>query len=233
MRIEKILIPVLLVLAGLEASAQERARPVTSEEIWTSISFRGRPPKFFNDIIGKETRKRFRLAGELGYRSADVFFAGRQIYFDGNIRYRVNDLLSIGAEHRYAHRPGRDDRQRSALQVYLSHNIGRLSLGHRFIYQHNYREFGRLRELFRNRFLVEYNFRKWKLDPYFTTEFFTWVNPQGLNYIGTRYKLGTGWSPWDGHSIGVALVHDRERDIAWPDQRWIMAIDYGLNFRRL
>jgi hypothetical protein len=221
----------LSVLPGLHA--QERATPVTSEELWASISISGRPPKFFNDIIGKELRKRFRLAGELGYRSADVFFAGRQFYVDGSIRYTVSDLVAIGVEQRYAHRPGQEDRTRTALQVYLGKSFGRFDLGHRFTYQHNYREFGRVRELFRNRFTVEYNLPKWKLDPIFSTEFFTWANPQGLVYIGTRYRLGTKWSPWKGHSFAFYLVHDRERDVAWPDHRYIGTIDYAINLRRL
>jgi hypothetical protein len=211
----------------------ERAQPVMSEEFWGSLIVHGRAPKFLNDVIGKDVRKRFRLKGEMGYRSADTFFAGRQVYFDGSIRYTFSDLLKVGVEQRYAMRPGRENRTRTALKIYLGQSFGRLDLGYRFVYQHNYRELGRVRELFRNRFSAEYNIRKWKLDPVIQTEFFTWANPYGLTYIGTRYKLGTSWSPWKGHSITFFFVHDRERDVAWPDHRVIYSLDYAINLRRL
>ncbi len=228
-----VILCIAIALSAMDAIAQERARPTFSDHLWTSVSIVGRPPKFFNDIIGKETRKRLRLNGEVGYRSADAFFAGRQVYFDGGIRYKVSELLSIGVEQRYAYRPGREDRTRTLFQIYLGKKIGRFEFDYRFRYQHNYREFGSQRELFRHRFMAEYNIPKWKLDPFFSTEFFTWANPEGLSYIGTRYQVGTSLKMGKAHSIGLALVHDRERDVAWPEHRWIYSIDYRLNIRQL
>lgn len=219
-------------VAPLLLPGQERAQPTISDHVWTSISLTGRPPKFFNGIIGKEARKRIRLNGEIGYRSADAFFAGRQIYFDGGIRYKVSDLLSIGMEQRYAYRPDREDRTRTLFQVYLSKTYGRFDLNYRFRYQHNYREFGSQRELFRHRFGAEYNIPNWKLDPFVSTELFTWADPEGLSYIGTRHRLGTQLNLGNAHSIIFAILHDRERGIAWPHHRWIYSIDYGFNLTK-
>ena len=213
--------------------AQERAQPSRAEEVWTSFAFSGRPPKFFNDIIGKGTRKRFGLGGEIGYRTADVFFAGRQIYFDGEIGYDLTDIIEIGVEHRYAYRPDNSDRQRSQLKFQIGDRIARFDLSWRSIFQHSWHEYGLERDNSRNRFSIEYDIPKWKLDPEFRVEFFTTWLPEGLDYIGTRYQLGTEWSPWSGHGLSVAVIHDRERNVARPDHRWIISFEYSINIRKI
>ncbi len=38
--------------------------------------------------------------------------------------------------------------------------------------------------------------------PHFSVEFFTWAGlSKACTYFGTRYKLGTEWSPWKGHTL--------------------------------
>ncbi len=207
--------------------------PLLSDELWSSITLQGRPPKFFNKLIGKETRKKIVLKGEIGYRSADSFFAGRQIYFDAGIGYKLSKTFTLGVEQRYSYRPNGQNRTRTIFQLGTEVEAGRFQFDHRFRYQHNYREFGSQRELLRNRFAVEYNFPKWKLDPYFSTEFFTWAHPQGLSYVGTRYRFGTQLNLGKAHSIDLSIIHDRERDIAWPQHRWIYSIDYGFNLTKV
>ena len=59
-----------------------------------------------------------------------------------------------------------------------------------------------MREVLRNRFDVGYDIPKFKLDPAFSVEFFTWAGYEGLIYFGTRYKLGTEWSPEEGSQRG-------------------------------
>ncbi len=220
-------------LASASVFGQEAARPVVSDEVWTSFSFKGRPPKFFNDLIGKSTRKRFGLGGELGYRTNDVFFAGRQLYFDGELNFDLTDLIEVGLEHRYAYRPNGSDRQRSQLKFQISERMARFDLSFRSIFQHSWHELGEERDNLRNRFSAEYDIPGWKLDPKFRVEFFTALLPAGLDHIGTRYQLGTEWSPWRGHGLGVAVVHDRERNVAWPDHRWIMSFEYSINIRKI
>ena len=228
--------PFIVLLFGIAPvllSAQERARPVLGEQLWSSIAIKGRPPKFFNDIIGKETRKKFQIGTEFGYRSADSFLAGRQIYVDAGISYDVTQILTIGVEQRYAHRPGNEDRTRTIVQAPLSGDVQRFKFNYRLRYQHNYREFGEEREIFRNRFTVEHDFRNWKLDPFAGAEFFTWAQPYGLMYIGTRYRFGTSWKIAKAHSIDLTILHDRERDIEWPAHNWIYSIDYSFNIAKV
>ena len=223
----------LLLIAPVLASAQERAMPILGEQLWSSIAIKGRPPKFFNDIIGKETRKKFQIGAEFGYRSADSFLAGRQYYMDAGISYDVSKLLTIGVEQRYAYRPGNEDRTRTIVQAVLSGDVKRFKLNYRFRYQHNYRDYGEEREVFRNRFTVEHDFAKWKLDPFAGAEFFTWARPDGIMYIGTRYRLGTTWKLSKAHSIDLTILHDRERDVNWPAHNWVYSIDYSFNIAKV
>lgn len=217
---------VMALLSGLQAIAQEPLRPETRQELWTSIGVRGKVPAFLHPIVSDEVIRRLRFSGDLGYRSADVFFAGRQIYLDLGARYKLKDWLNVGAEFRNAHRPDGTVRNRLGLMADLSHDVERFALGYRFTYQHNFLEWGQVREVFRNRFELGYNIPKWKLDPAFSVEFFTWAGNKGLSYFGTRYKLGTEWSPGKGQALNLALIYDRQRDVAWPVYRLIYSVDY-------
>ncbi len=223
----------LVAVAALFCAGQERLRPEQRQELWTSVGVKGKAPKLFKDLLGKDTYDRIRLSGELGYRSADAFFAGRQVYLDLGGQYELAKWIDVGVEHRYAVRPGNTARQRTGIMANVSHEIDRFELRYRFNYQHNYREWGDVREVFRNRFQVGYNIPKWKLDPAFSMEFFTWAGYRGWTYFGTRYKLGTEWKLSKGQELGFALVHDRERAVATPTYRTIFSVSYGINLNKL
>ena len=222
-----------LVLCCAAVHAQDPLRPAVRQEYWASAAVQGRLPGFFKGILG-DSYKRIRMRNELGYRSADVFFAGRQTYLDVNLRYKVSDLLSVAYEHRFATRANADGiRHRSIVQAQLTKDFDRWRTDYRFIYQHSYIEWGDQREVFRNRFQVGYNLKNWKFDPQVGVEFFTWVGNKGVSYFGTRWSFGTEYELSKEHSLFLDLIHDRERDIAWPTHRWIWSFTYALNLRDL
>ena len=223
----------LALLACTAAHAQDVLRPAVRQEYWIAAAVQGRLPGFLKDPLG-DMYKRLRLRSELGYRSADVFFAGKQTYLDVNLRYKISDLLSVAYEHRFAFRTSDVGvQQRSIFQAQLTKTFTRIETDYRFIYQHSYIEWGEQREVFRNRFQLGYNFSNWKLDPQLGVEFFTWAGNKGLAYFGTRWSLGTSYTINKAHSLGLSLIHDRERDIAWPTRRWIWSFTYALNLRDL
>ena len=211
--------------------AQERLRPATAEETWLSVGIQGRP-SILRPWLGEPLTKRLRTNSELGFRSADSFFAGRQFYVDLGAGYKVSDKVVVGGEFRYAYRSEAADRQRACLLFEYTTELERLELGYRFDYQHNFRPYGEEREILRNKFILAYNIPKWKLDPKGSVEFFQWAGHQGLIYFGTRYKLGTEWSPKKGHTIGFGVLHDRERAVYAPSYRFIAAVDYTINLRK-
>jgi hypothetical protein len=226
----------LVVLAAalpLAAAAQEALRPAQRDEVWLAGAVQGRLPVFLKDKLGS-AYKNFRFRSELGYRSTDAFFLGRQAYLDVNLRYRLDKGVAIAVEHRFAKRAATDGlRHRSIVQLELDRSVGRFSLGYRGLWQHSYIAFGGKREVFRNRFELGYDFPKWKLDPEVSVEFFNWARPEGWSYFGTRYRLGTQYRITKAHAIGLDLIHDRERDRAWPTHRWITSVTYTLNLRQL
>ena len=213
--------------------AQEVMRPDVRQELWMAAAVQGRLPTFMKEMLG-DSYKRIRLRNELGYRSADVFFAGKQVYLDINLRYKINDLLSVAYEHRFATRADVTGIQnRSIFQADLAKTFTRVETEYRLIYQHSYVDWGGQREVFRNRFKLGYNFKNWKLDPQMSVEFFTWASNQGWSYFGTRWQIGTEYAFSKAHSIEVSLLNDRERAVAWPTHRWIWTFTYSLNLRDL
>ncbi|MBL7951152.1 MAG: DUF2490 domain-containing protein [Flavobacteriales bacterium] len=221
----------LLLLVPMVSRAQERARPAIRQELWASFGMQGRP-SFLEGMLGKSFTKKLRTYSELGYRSADSFFAGRQFYLDLGIGYKVNDHITVGTEGRYAYRSDDVDRQRLCALFKYETKVDRFDLGYRFDYQHNFRAYGDVREVVRNKFISGYNIPKWKLDPQFSVEFFTWVGNKGMAYFGTRYKLGTEFDVKKGHTIGVGVLHDRERMVYEPTYRFMFSVDYSINLRK-
>lgn len=225
----------LLVVSLLGAAllhAQERATPETREELWASFGVKSKP-MFLKGLLGKDIAKRIGTTGQLGYRSADAFFAGKQVYLDLAADYELSDHVEVGGEYRYAIRNDQADRQRLSAIFKYKTSIERFDLGYRFQYQHNFLPFGDPREILRNRFQFGYDIPKFKLDPEFSVEFFQWAGYEGLIYFGTRYKLGTEWSPWKGHSIDLSLVYDRERAVYAPEYRLIFSVGYSINLRKI
>lgn len=222
-----------LLLPAFAANAQDALRPAVRTELWAAVAMQGRLPGFLKDRLG-DTYRRIRVRNELGYRSADVFFAGRQTYLDVNLRYKISDLVNVAYEHRFASRTDAAGIQhRSIVQAQVGKAFERWEPDYRFIYQHSYIDWGDQREVFRNRFALGYNFSNWKLDPQLAVEFFTWASNKGLSYFGTRWSLGTEYKLGKAHGIGLSLLNDRERDKAWPTHRWIWSFTYSLNFRDL
>ncbi len=226
-------IVIALVCAALSSVAQERAKPIQQQELWASIGFKGRLPGFTKGLFGKETYKKIRFAGEVGYRSADTFFSGRQVYTDIGLRYKISKIFSVTGEYRTGFRANDVNRHRLGLSLSAGTSWKRFELGYGANYQHNFLPIGEQREIIRNKFSVEYNIRKFKLDPEVSAEFFTWIGYQGAKYIGTRYSIGTSYSPSKTHKIGFKMVHDREYGVAWPTYRWIYSLSYTLNLRDL
>ncbi|MDX9751912.1 MAG: DUF2490 domain-containing protein [Flavobacteriales bacterium] len=225
-----------LALAGLappHAGAQDPERPATSTATWFSAQLRGRAPGFTQGLLG-DHHDRIRLSGELGYRTADNFFAGRQVYAEGGARYKVSRMIDLAAELRHADR-GRDrsNRQRVQLTASMDHSIGRWAFDYRLVHQWTFRKNDTPTRFVRNRIGVEYDFPKWKLDPEVSVEFFTRTDhPRGWNYDGVRYRIGTSYRVSDTGRLDATLIHDRDVHVADPLHRMILSIGYTMDLRR-
>lgn len=213
------------------ASAQEPLRPSRNNGLWLSVGSKMDAPAFLHDLIGKEAYKRLDLAAEVGYRTGDELADGGQVFLDGSARYKLTDWLDVGIEQRVAFRNDARNRHRSGMRVVVRKEFDRLELNYRFCYQHNYRPFGERREVLRNRFGAMYNIPDFKYDPQFTVEFFTWAGFQGMRYTGIRYQLGTDVKIKKDHDLGVSIIHDRDTQVSWPGQQWILSLAYTFDMR--
>ncbi len=226
----------LLMLAAMRLTptvhAQEVARPQLSNATWISAQVRGNVPFGIGKALGKHYEA-IRLSGDVGYRTADNFFAGRQIYGEGGIRYKLNKTFALAGEYRYADRgPNRTNRQRLQVTGQAGWKFGRTSVDYRLIHQWTYRKYDTTRRFIRNRIGVEYNIPKWKFDPAFSMEFFTRTDhPLGWNYEGVRYRLETAYKFSKVHPVEAGLIYDRDAMVAWPTRRVILSIGYTMDLR--
>lgn len=223
----------LLTVLPLWAAAQEPSlKPTMGHELWISMGVAGRAPKFMKKPLG-DHYNRIRLSGEAGYRSTDGFFVGKQVYTDLAARYKLTKWLSLGTEYRYALRIQSADRQRITFQVRSDRSFGRFDLEYRGGFQMTFLENDRQNNLIRNKFSVEYRIPNWKLDPEFSVEFFTRTNdPIGWYLSGTRYKLGTSWSPRKGYSISPSVLYNTDGMVSYPENRMGWSIDLGIDLRK-
>jgi hypothetical protein len=212
---------VLLSMAGAPVLAQEAGEPDRWNELWLDFGVKG---KLAKDLKGY---------GEVGYRTGDELGRGKQIYLNGELRYKLHKYIDAGLEQRAAFRFNDEDRFRTGLMLMTGERFGRTTLGYRLNYQHVWREPGTVRDVLRNRFEVGYDIKGFQFDPDASVEFFTALGPDGSEYDAVRYKLGTSWTPKKGHQISFALVHDREQNRKTPDYRWVFAFSYGIDLGKV
>lgn len=209
----------LLFTAGL--AAQEQVYPERWSQIWLDASVRGR------------LAERLKGIGEVGFRSGDELGRGKQIYLNGELRYKLNKVVDAGFEQRAAFRSGAPDRHRTGLALMIGDRIGRVDLQYRGGYQHVWRERGARRDFLRNRFGAGYDIKGFLFDPEVSVEFFTALGPDRTEYDAVRWRLGTAWKPAKGHRLSFHLVHDREQNRRRPEYRWIFAFGYAIDLDKV
>ena len=221
----------LLLCGALPCDAQENGlRPRLVQEGWFSVGAQLRPFKNTSRVAEPKFNKRFRLATEAGYRSDENLSGGKQVFWDLSVRYKFTDYLRVVAEHRFSFRGAeRSNSQRTSFQATLRGEWNRFVGDYRMRFQHEYLDPTDVRDQLRNRLGLTYDIRKWKLDPEVSAEFFTWFGYLGARLIGTRYSVGTSWTPGKDHEIGIAVMHDREQYVNEPTYRIIYALSYSLD----
>ena len=220
----------LLALPLLCRAQDGELRPRLVQEGWFTVGAQFRPFKNTSRVAEPKFNKRFRLATEAGYRSDENLSGGKQVFWDLSVRYKFTDYLRVVAEHRFSFRGAdKSNSQRTSLQAQLRGEWNRFVGDYRMRYQHEYLDPTDVRDQLRNRLGLTYDIRKWKLDPEVSAEFFTWFGYLGTRLIGTRYSVGTSWTPGKDHEIGIAVMHDREQYVSDPTYRIIYALSYSLD----
>ncbi len=227
------LLLLMVVWPVLHVVAQERVEPRRSGQMWLEGGVVGGAPGVLEGWLVKDQAKRFRFAGEVGYRTGDELARGRQVILEGQLRYKLHRLVDVAAEQRYAARMRERDRHRFGLFAQVGDRVGRFDLGYRLSYQHTFGSEGLRRHTVRNRIDVGYDIRGFRFDPELMVEIFSALGREGRRHDATRFRLGTTWRPAKAHAVGIAVVHDREHGRRRPDRRWILSLSYTLDLRKL
>jgi len=229
----RIVLPIILILFALEAGAQEASPlvPRQAAEFWISSSVTVKPfSKKSGQVYERKFFKRFRASGELGYRGNENLTDSKLLYAVLGLRYRFNKHLRVMLENRYNMRgPESRNSFRQDVQVDLTTEVGRFGLGYRFTGQPEYSDVAEYRDILRNRVDLEYNTRKFPVDPYVAAESFTAMHYTGNLLIGMRYTLGANWNLDNGRSLDAGVRHDREINLYDALYRWIFAVSFDMD----
>lgn len=224
----------ILLFSALLCRAQSDAsgfKPSPEQDFgaWLSFSFETKPLKS-NRVAERQFFKKFRIAAEMGHRRSENASQMDQTYLELSTKYRFKKWFRVAATYRYSMSGAQDaNSNRIVFDVNLREDKKRFDFRYRMRYQHNFA--GEPQDLdrnfIRNKFALGYNIRKWKLDPMFSTEFFTEFKNQGVQFVGIRYTLSTDYSINKVHSLGLAFRHQREIGVSNPVYENIISISYG------
>ena len=211
------------------AQGEPELQPERDFELWVSAAVETKPFSSSSRTAETAFRKKFRTMLETGYRSNENLGNGKTFYTTLGLRYKVNDWLRTGIDNRYSVRDSRSiNSYRIDLQASLSKEVGRMDLGWRITWQHEFIPVFRVRDFLRNRASVGYRIKDFPLDPEVSVETFTALYYKGNYYAGIRYDIGTSIDVGKGQRLDLTLRHDREIGVAEPLYRTIIVVAYEI-----
>ncbi|MCB0774119.1 MAG: DUF2490 domain-containing protein [Flavobacteriales bacterium] len=231
-------IVLLLLAAATSALAQQESTsmPETDGQVWMSASTEVKP---FRKKDTEVTQARFfrnlRVFGEAEWRLNDWGGGHKQVNLNGGLKYSITKFLRVGSEYRHAFKDReKSDYDRIYVRTWLQGKRGRLDGDYRFTYEHTFLPIKKIRTLVRNRFTLEYDIPKWKLDPYLQVETFTGLHYTGNRLVGMRYDLGTKFNldAAKRNSLDVAIRFDQETNTPAPENSWVLLLAYELSFNK-
>lgn len=164
-------------------SKAQDSTTVRDFELWTGVTVK---KSFLDNKLDLALTEEFRFHDNAG--SINNYFT------EFETSYKFYKGFDISAGLRYIknnRKAGYETLGRFYTDLTYKHKIDRLSLSYRFRYQRQ----GQIGDSkvadefpyskYRLRFKAEYNIKKWKLDPYFTTEVFYTTTQNQINYIST------------------------------------------------
>ncbi|WP_027419321.1 DUF2490 domain-containing protein [Crocinitomix catalasitica] len=207
------------------ARAQEDVTIVTGDlETWSRIGLDLKLNKKWSMGIDQQLR--------LKHNSSLI----DQILTDIDVKYKLSKQFYFGAAIRYiADRKSDlsyDNDFRYNFDLGYKHKMDRFSLDYRLRYQ-NKNEIGLSKALgdeaihgLRFRLNAEYDFKDWKLDPYFSTEIFSDPSHFRDGLSKARFTLGTDYSIIKSGKLGVFYRIEREIGETYPKTTYIVGAKF-------
>ena len=248
----------VVTLLWCTARAQETPRylPTTDAELWLSgaveLRFDEKAKKRIKKakdgkLTGEDQEKaeekaakakrsfknRFRMSGELGYRGNENLTSSKLVYTVVGARYRLHKYARLTLEHRFNIRDKyTTNTHRIDVQADSEVEFGRLSLGYRAVFQHEFVVPIRYRDILRHRFQLSARTKGFPVDPYVSAESFTALHYTGNRLISMRYGIGAEWELNKDHFLDLSLRYDREQNIPEMQYRWIFGVAYEFKWRK-
>ncbi|MFD1551645.1 DUF2490 domain-containing protein [Putridiphycobacter roseus] len=192
-------------------------------ETWTSVGFKFKPTKKIAFGLNQQMRRNHNAS------------LTDQIITDLDVKYKFDHFLYLGAALRYIADSKDEDFEnkfRFNLDLGLKHDINRFSFDYRLRYQ-NKNEIGISKSegdesdnIFRLKVGVDYNIKKWKLDPQFSTELFSDLSEESDKLAKIRFTFGTDYTLNKAHKIGAFYRLEREINEAYPKTTYIIGLNY-------
>lgn len=233
-----IVFAILAIACSSSLLAQDRSplRPSTKGELWLSAAAEYKPfAKKSGEVYERKFYRRFRLLGELGWRSELAPYSSKLGYGAIGTKYRLFDFMKVGAEYRYTIRDRySSNSSRIDLQLWLNWKVDRVSFDTRTEYEHDFIPIYKLRTVLRDRLSIEYNIPHWKLDPHVSAEAFNAFHYDGDRLVAMRYELGTDvdLNKKKTRTLGLAVRYDQEVNVADPGYRWIFVVSFEHAFKK-
>lgn len=254
-RIGAVLLPLLLACV-VRAQEQPLHLPTTDAELWISgaveLRFdegakkkikKAKDEKLTGEALDKARQKadkakrsfknRFRLSGEMGYRGNENLTSSKLVYTVVGARYRLHKFARLTLEHRYSFRDRfTNNTHRIDTQLDSDVDIGRMNLGYRGVFQHEFTLPIRYRDILRHRVQLTAKTKDLPFDPYVSAETFTTFHYTGNKLISIRYGIGAEWTLSNDHILDLSLRYDREQNIPRMQYRWIFGAAYEFKWRK-
>ena len=178
-------------------------------------------------------QNRFRMSGELGYRGNENLTSSKLVYTVVGFRYRLHKYARLTLEHRYSFRDKyTNNTHRIDTQLDSDKDFGRLNVGYRGVFQHEFTLPIRYRDILRHRAQLTYRTKNWPIDPYVSTETFSTFHYTGSKLIDIRYGVGAQWTLDNDHVVDLSVRYDREQNITDMQYRWIFGVAYEFKWRK-
>ena len=257
-RVARIPLCLLALIGGLVTHAQDAPllRPSADAELWISgaveLRFdkdaKKKAKKAKDDKLTAEQmaraekradkaersfKNRFRMSGELGYRGNENLTSSKLVYTVVGFRYRLHRYARLTLEHRYNFRDKyTNNTHRIDVQLDSEMDFGKMSLGYRSVFQHEFTLPIRYRDIMRHRVQLSAKTKGFPLDPYLSAETFTAFHYTGNKLISIRYGIGAEWTLDNNHVLDLSLRYDREQNIPNMQYRWIFGVAYEFKWRK-
>ena len=247
----------LLLLAALTRAQETPLHlPATDAELWISGAVelrldekakkrikKSKDEKLTGEALEKAEQKadkakrsfknRFRMSGELGYRGNENLTSSKLVYTVVGARYRIHKYARFTLEHRFNFRDKyTTNTHRIDVQLDSDKDFGRMTLGYRAVYQHEFVAPIRYRDILRHRFQLTARTKGIPVDPYVSAETFTALHYTGSRLISMRYGIGAEWELNKDHILDLSLRYDREQNIPRMQYRWIFGVAYEFKWRK-